>query len=457
MGATNSQYLTPEELEEQRRREEAQQQQQQQEPPKTAAELVQRSTDQQVETLKGAASTFEQNTKANLEEYKGNVEQQAKDIESLGEKQSKDIRAEYDAIYGPEGTLTKAYEARQTEYENEVEDDKQRKKTDYNTAMWSGITEFASALVNLGMVVGAGANSISVPEYSKDWMKKADADAKERRQRLDRMRDNITAQQERLEAARHQGSLAAMAKLHESQNKAIDMRGKLNEVEYGAKQQVEGTKYQSATQIAGAQAQGGYHMASIMQHDKDRAITSAQHAASMRMHGYNPNGTVNEDYMKTRMKYSGITGERKQTGETYRVARKDGSEGFVRMSKETRKRALLGAGEELKKDILRDANFTGTWEEFVEATGKKKAYENGKKIPNPLYGKYDDIIAGLNSTGDERYEAIEAYLEQHPNSWEVGELLSRYNGVVEQEEEEGGGEVSADALIARVNNKSKTK
>ena len=177
----------------------------------------------------------------------------------------------------------------------------------------------------------------------------------------------------------------------------------------------------------------------------------------MRMHGYNPNGTVNEDYMKTRMKYSGITGERKQTGETYRVARKDGSEGFVRMSKETRKRALLGAGEELKKDILRDANFTGTWEEFVEATGKKKAYENGKKIPNPLYGKYDDIIAGLNSTGDERYEAIEAYLEQHPNSWEVGELLSRYNGVVEQEEEEGGGEVSADALIARVNNKSKTK
>ena len=92
-------------------------------------------------------------------------------------------------------------------YQNDLEQAKKeaelQKQIDTNKSVFAGVTEFASALVNL-LGTTKGAVNQQPKTYTQDWMREADAHRQQERERLDRMRDKLRDQEMKNENARYQ-------------------------------------------------------------------------------------------------------------------------------------------------------------------------------------------------------------------------------------------------------------
>lgn len=120
------------------------------------------------------------------------------------EKEKDPIRAMIGNAYDSEHTTFADYlDALAKEREQEEQEAEIRLKADTQAAKWTGATEMAAAIANL---IGVGAGNAVSQQYkpvSQDWMAKAEANAKESRNRIRDVRkrqDEIRLQMQKLKA-----------------------------------------------------------------------------------------------------------------------------------------------------------------------------------------------------------------------------------------------------------------
>ncbi len=255
---------------------------------------------QQQSDLAAANAAYQQGAQGATGQYVQSQENLINEASQGFDAQRQTISEAYDSIYGENGLFGQAYKERQQELLEAQAEDARRKKIDYNTARWTGLTEVAASILN-AIGVGNGASSQVIHPYSQDWMKKADADAKERRSRIDRIRENLAAQKERLAQGRLQGTLALAGTDRDRLNQILQMRGNLSSVQYKAAMDILGMGYQNDMARANAGAQGA------LQEENRRTAQAHQEAAlaqrdrqfnaQMAAKGFNPDGSVNPEYM----------------------------------------------------------------------------------------------------------------------------------------------------------------
>lgn len=93
--------------------------------------------------------------------------------------------------------------------DEKAEADAQQKR-DYNSAKWSGLTELASSLANLVGVANGASHQTIRTTYSQDWMRQADANRKEYKARLDRIKDMMESSRKETAQARLNGALSLL-------------------------------------------------------------------------------------------------------------------------------------------------------------------------------------------------------------------------------------------------------
>ena len=94
------------------------------------------------------------------------------------------------------------------DYEREKAEGDKRINDAKRAARWTGATELASTIANL---IGVGAGNAVSQQYksvSQDWMRKADADAKEHRNRLSDLRQRQRETEMKIRQLKSQGGLA---------------------------------------------------------------------------------------------------------------------------------------------------------------------------------------------------------------------------------------------------------
>ena len=129
-------------------------------------------------------------------------------------------------------------------------------KATLQAARWTGATELAASVANLIGVGQFGASNQQYKSYSQDWMKKADADLKYNRARLDNMRDKQRALQQqmiqlRMNDAGHAASMAVQAAGARHQGD-VSLAG----ARYNAAAAPVNIRFQAAEKAAEAKAKG---------------------------------------------------------------------------------------------------------------------------------------------------------------------------------------------------------
>lgn len=272
-------------------------------------------------------------------------------------------------------------------------------------ARWTGATEALASLANLVAVGSGNAVSQQYHDYSQDWMRRADMNAREHRARIANLRERQRSMQDRL-LALQAGNADTLAEL----------RMKANESR--AKRQTEiGKAVFDSMQKSAESASKATEQASRAQYDADLAgirIASGGRRAS------SGGGSSRTSTTKTGSSTTPKpTDPRKASGESYHVS-SGGKDYVAKMSKSTRKQAMTEGIEELKEDIL---NITGasSWEELeAGTTGKKGKYKG-----------YYDIVQAIND-GDT--DAIDYWYSTHRKQCgNMGEfLLGVANGYWEE-------------------------
>lgn len=113
-----------------------------------------------------------------------------------------------DAYHQQEKSFADYLQGIKDDYERERQAAQQEVEQDQRAARWTGATELAAAIANM---IGVGsANSVSQQHktYSQDWMRKADQDSRERRNRLENIRQRQRETELKIAQLRSQGGLA---------------------------------------------------------------------------------------------------------------------------------------------------------------------------------------------------------------------------------------------------------
>lgn len=385
---------------------------------KSVQEQVSDAVAQQQADLSAANATYEQGAKSALDTFRQGQQTVIDETAQGYDAQRQSINEAYESIYGDNGILGQAYKEREQRLRDEEARAAQENKTNYDSAKWTGLTEVAASIANLIGVGAMGSTHQQYHSYSQDWMRKADADAQANRARIDRIRENLAAQKERLGQGRLQGALAAAQLDREKLNQIAGMKGNLNSAEYKAILDTLGMGYQNRVAQANAGAQGAMQGISMGMQEENmregRAIQRAQlaqsreqFAAQMLAKGYNPDGSVNDEAMAkviaaTNATKSGSGSGSSSGGDNYDVVI-GGNNVTLTMSKETRKQAVLDGKKELKDDLVRIVG-AGSWEDLDKGTGKK-----GK------YREYAAIVDALNGTGDNDADdaVIDRFVQDH--------------------------------------------
>lgn len=137
--------------------------------------------------------------KSNGEAYVAKLKTNQNALKNVRESANSAIAAANAQTAGYFADLVKkrAEEIKKAEGENKALSEAERK-----AAAWAGATELASSVVNLIGVAGFNATPQTYHSYSQDWMKKADANLKERRSRIDNIRERQRAAEMKLVTAR---------------------------------------------------------------------------------------------------------------------------------------------------------------------------------------------------------------------------------------------------------------
>lgn len=291
-------------------------------------------------------------------------------------------------------------------------------------AQATGLTHLASSIANLIGVGGFNASNQVYENPSVDWMRKADQDRQVARQRMDNLRDRQNAVRQQLLQMKMSGA---------GQLAGMDMDAARQGYQHGmnmANAQREGARdiaslnAQTAQQAAQTRLQGttaGVQLemqeAQLAEQRRYReeqaAIQREQHAAqnaiNMARYGLQQdpetgaitpiiNPATGQPIGNVSGRASGGGGS-STSGNNYKVT-VDGKQVVLGMNTETFNTAIQSGKKQIQQDVMDEAGFEGTWDEFVKAASEGKVKDsNGKKIDNPL-GKYGDIIAALNFNGN---------------------------------------------------------
>lgn len=113
-----------------------------------------------------------------------------------------------DAYHQQEKSFADYLQGIKDDYERERQAAQQEVEQDQRAARWTGATELAAAIANMIGVGSTNAVSQQHKTYSQDWMRKADQDSRERRNRLDNIRQRQRETELKIAQLRSQGGLA---------------------------------------------------------------------------------------------------------------------------------------------------------------------------------------------------------------------------------------------------------
>ena len=173
-----------------------------------------------------ATKTYTDELKNNETERHDNAEANIKNLETANADYVGDINKAYDSIYGKEGLLQGIYDEQQEAALKRQEDYIKQTERDRRAAQWVGITEVAAGIAN-AIGVAHGASNQQISPVSKDWMQKAEANEKTRKQHLDQLAENLRARREQMAQGKLQGLLAALQADHTGKTNVFNL--KLNE------------------------------------------------------------------------------------------------------------------------------------------------------------------------------------------------------------------------------------
>ena len=293
----------------------------------------------------------------------------------------------------------------------------------------SGLTHLAASLGNL---IGVGFFNAPHSDYqnpSVDWMKKADQDKQIARQRIDNLRDRQRLVQQQLLQMKISGAgqLAGMDmdKARQGYQHGINVANAQRE---GARD-VASLNAQTAQQAAQTRLQGTTagvqlemqeaQLAEQRRYREEQAQIQREHYAAqdaINMARYGLQQDPNTGEIKPIVDSTGRpigpvssrsgsgSGSGSTSGNNYAVT-VDGQRIVLGMNTETFNTAMQSGKKDIQQDVMDEAGFKGTWDEFVEEASQSKVKDkNGKRVDNPL-NKYSDIINALNFNGNDQDEA----------------------------------------------------
>lgn len=272
-------------------------------------------------------------------------------------------------------------------------------RTNYNSAVFTGATEFASAIANL-FGVGAGASNQQFKTYSQDWMRKAEADSRENRSRIEAARNRERAARlEQIQMKVRQAKelrdlgMARDAALSALTTKDIDL-GYGNAVDR-AKTNLSTalTAASSAMQGANAGTQMRFHAEeSAKTRDfqekekaKDRALERENRTIKLSMQGFDKNGNLSEEKIKQRQeimaKYPSFFGKTTEGSGKNEYVRhpfinEDGKIDIANLEKDEIEYIYSTAKEAIIKDL-------------EAADAEKKVKKANKSTANAFKSKWD--------------------------------------------------------------------
>lgn len=186
---------------------------------------------------------LEAQLKANADALKAVQQQNEAELLAAQQRQQKDF-----------ADIALQYKA---DYDAALAEDEALRQQEQKRAVWVGATE---ALANLSNLIGVGSFDSSNQQYhsfSKDWMDKADADRRLRRNRIDNIRDRQRAMQQQLSQLRSSQAQQYIAMRGQNAGQRYNADMHLATTIAGAKDKLAAQKANDAAQLANvAIAQG---------------------------------------------------------------------------------------------------------------------------------------------------------------------------------------------------------
>lgn len=210
---------------------------------------------------------LEAQLKANADALKAVQQQNEAELLAAQQRQQKDF-----------ADIALQYKA---DYDAALAEDEALRQQEQKRAVWVGATE---ALANLSNLIGVGSSDSSNQQYhsfSKDWMDKADADRRLRRNRIDNIRDRQRAMQQQLSQLRSSQAQQYIAMRGQNAGQRYNADMHLATTIAGAKDKLAAQKANDAAQLANvAIAQGN----ADRQFEEQKRARQAQLKETQRYH-----------------------------------------------------------------------------------------------------------------------------------------------------------------------------
>lgn len=169
---------------------------------------------------------------------------------------------------------------------------------DQKAAEYTGFAELGSAIANLIGVGGHNAVSQQHKVYSQDWMKKADQDRREHRNRIDNLRERQRAVEQQINQLKLGNANAVFSNAMQRAEQRAQDRAALEQAKWNAVMSPLQYRQQAEDKAAQTALQGAYQAGHLAQGEAQLEERRRENEATMRSKGFNADGTPNETYMK---------------------------------------------------------------------------------------------------------------------------------------------------------------
>ena len=153
------------------------------------------------------------------------------------------------------------------DFETQNAQDEEQIRNDVKAARWTGATELAASLANLIGVGSFNAANQQYKQYSQDWMRKADADMKMQRARLDNFRERQRAMQMHINQLKQGDANTALNMAMRQADADRAARIQQADADYKAQLAPLEARYKSGLAAIGEQAKGEQQAINIGLHE----------------------------------------------------------------------------------------------------------------------------------------------------------------------------------------------
>lgn len=176
--------------------------------------------------------------------------------------------------------------------QQEEQTHQQNTEIENKAAAWAGAGQLAASLVNL-FAVGKGASNMQINDVSKDWMQQADRERRERRNRIENLRERQRGIQEKQAAIKNattQDEYDTMLKNAQAQAKR---RADIDKAKASIPVMQAQGNAETANTVTNLGIKGASAVADQQNTETRISRDQQQFDARMRSAGLNPDGTVN--------------------------------------------------------------------------------------------------------------------------------------------------------------------